>query len=77
MVVDDKSGLIVDSENFDGLVEGVARLCDAELRRALAEGGRERLKEFGLPQMIRKTEAVYEKLCVTTQESGVRIQESE
>jgi glycosyltransferase involved in cell wall biosynthesis len=60
VVVDGKTGLLVDVDDFAGMVDAAERLAvDADLRHALGQAARHRCeREFGLESSIGKWEAV-------------------
>jgi glycosyltransferase involved in cell wall biosynthesis len=64
VVIDGVTGLLVPPRNPDALSEAILRLLqDPDLRHRMGQAGRERVRErFSLEQMIRKTEALYERL---------------
>jgi len=58
------SAMLADPGNFDELLENTADLCDAGLRRRIAEGGRAAVRDYTLTRMSEATLAVYESVCV-------------
>lgn len=54
------AGLIVESQNVEGLAEAIARLLDdPALRKELGAAGQRRAREFTWPKTAQKTVAVY------------------
>lgn len=54
-VVDGVNGLLVDPEDTDTIAQAIVKLCrNQELRKALGEQGRERVKEFAWERQVQK-----------------------
>lgn len=60
VIIDGKSGLLVDPGNSEALTMAITWLLDTpDLQRQLIEGGRRRAQEFTVENMVRHTERVY------------------
>jgi glycosyltransferase involved in cell wall biosynthesis len=64
VVIDGVTGLLVPPRDPEALSETILRLLqDSDLRHRMGQAGQERVREhFSVDQMIRKTEALYERL---------------
>jgi glycosyltransferase involved in cell wall biosynthesis len=58
------SAMLAEPEDFNGLMECVMQLRDADLRRRIAEGGREAVKPYTLARMAEATAGVYEGVLI-------------